>query len=194
MELIIVRHGETEWTLSGQHTGVTEIPLTAAGEREAEGIGPILLRLLGDRDPVVFTSPRHRAVETAKLSMPDFDFTVEPLLSEFDLGRYEGLTLREIQTLAPGWDIWSDGCPGGETTAAVAARADEFLARRAGSAERPVIAVTHGHFAPILAARVLRRPAEDGSMFAISTASVSVVKDHHGRRSLYLWNMTAPVS
>jgi len=194
LELIIVRHGETEWTLSGQHAGATEVSLTAAGEREAERIGPILLRLLGDRDPVVFASPRHRAVETAKLSMPDFDFTVEPLLSEYGYGRYEGLTLREIQALAAGWDIWTDGCPGGETTAGVAARADEFLALRAESAERPVIAVTHGHLSRILAARALRRPPEDGSIFAISTASVSVVKDQYERRSLYLWNMTAPAS
>jgi probable phosphoglycerate mutase len=191
LELIIVRHGETEWTLSGRHAGVTEISLTAAGEREAERIGPILLRLLGDRDPIVFTSPRYRAVGTAKLSMSDFDFPVEPLLSEYGYGRYEGLTLREIQTLAPGWDIWTDGCPDGETTADVAARADEFLARRAVPAERPVIAVTHGHFSRVLAARALRRPPEDGSIFGISTASVSVVKDLHERRSLYLWNMTA---
>ncbi len=192
MELIIVRHGETEWTLSGQHTGVTEVSLTAAGEREAERLSPILLRLLGNRDPDVFTSPRHRAIETTKLSLPDFDFTVEPLLSEYDYGRYEGLTPREIQALAPGWDIWTDGCPDGETTADVAARADEFLAFRAVSAERPVIAVTHGHFSRILAARALRRPPEEGSMFASSTASVSVVKDYHKRRRLDVWNMTAP--
>jgi broad specificity phosphatase PhoE len=123
--------------------------------------------------------------------MPDFDFRVEPLLSEYGYGRYEGLTMREIQALAPGWDIWTDGCPGGETTADVAARADEFLALRTVPVERPVMAVTHGHFSRILAARALRRPPEDGSIFAISTASVSVVKDHDERRSLYLWNMTA---
>ena len=191
MELIIVRHGETEWTLSGQHTGLTDIPLTANGKREAKRLAPILVRLFDGRFPVVFTSPRLRAIETAKLSMPDLHFTVEPLLAEYGYGKYEGLTLMQIQALAPGWDIWRDGCPDGETTADVGARADAFLASRVDNEDAPVVAVTHGHFSPILASRALHRPPEDGSIFTSSTASVSVIKTRHDRPSLHLWNMTA---
>lgn len=190
MELIIVRHGETEWTLSGQHTGVTEIPLTAEGEREAERLVPILLRLFRDRIPIVYTSPRQRAVKTTKLSIPNVDFSIEPLIAEYGYGQYEGLTPREIDALSPGWDIWRDGCPGGETTSAVAARADQFLASAVMDVTAPVVAVTHGHFSRILAARALGRPPEDASIFASSTASVSVVKSKHERPSLYLWNLT----
>jgi broad specificity phosphatase PhoE len=191
LELIIVRHGETEWTLSGQYTGVTDIPLTANGEQEAERLVPILLRLLDDRVPVVYTSPRHRAIETAKLSMPHCTFVVEPLLAEYLYGQYEGLMPKQIKGLSPGWDIWRDGCPDGETTAAVGARADKFLSSRVVSGERPVVAVTHGHFSRILAARALERPPQDGSMFASSTASVSVIKSQQDERCLYLWNLTA---
>lgn len=191
MELIIVRHGETEWTLSGQHTGLTDIPLTANGQQEAGRLAPILARLFDGRVPLVFTSPRRRAIETAELSMPDLNFTVEPLLAEYGYGKYEGLTARQIQALSPGWDIWRDGCPDGETTADAGARADAFLASHADNEDAPVVAVTHGHFSPILASRALRRPPEDGSIFASSTASVSIIKSQHDRRSLYLWNMTA---
>jgi broad specificity phosphatase PhoE len=191
LELIIVRHGQTEWTLSGQHTGITDIPLTSEGKREAERLAPVLHRLLGGRSPVVFSSPRDRAISTTKLSMPNVGFEVDPLLSEYDYGQYEGLTLQEIRAKAPAWDIWTDGCPGGETTAAVGARADEFLATRVLPAGPPVIAVTHGHFSRVLAARALNRASEDGSMFASSTASVSIVKDDDEGRSLYLWNLTA---
>jgi probable phosphoglycerate mutase len=191
LELIIVRHGQTAWTLSGRHTGRTDVPLTAAGRQEAAALAPILVRHLDGRVPVVFTSPRLRAVETARLCMPHRDVTVEPLLAEFDLGDYEGLTLDQIHVQAPGWDIWRHGCPGGETTAAAGARADEFLAARVSGTDAPVVAVTHGHLSPILAARALRRPAGDGSMFAISTGSVSVIKTQHDRPSLYRWNMTA---
>ena len=191
MELIIVRHGETEWTLSGQHTGITDIPLTAEGEREAQHLIPILLRLFRDRLPIVFTSPRQRAVQTTKLSMPGFDFSVEPLIAEYVYGQYEGLTVEEIDAISPGWDIWRDGCPDGETTAAVGARADEFLASVVIDAQSPVVAVTHGHFSRVLAARALGRPPEDASIFASSTASVAVVKNKHERPTLHLWNLTA---
>lgn len=190
LELIIVRHGETEWTLSGQHTGITEIPLTMEGEREAHNLVPILLRLLHDRVPVVYSSPRQRAVHTAKLSMPSFEFSIEPLIAEYLYGQYEGLTPQQIEAVSPGWDIWRDGCPGGETTDQVGARADKFLASNVLSTSVPVVVFTHGHFSRILAARALRRPAEEGAMFASSPASVSVIKDQHGRPRVSLWNFT----
>jgi probable phosphoglycerate mutase len=191
VELILVRHGETEWTLSGQHTGLTDLPLTANGEREAEHLEPLLLRLLEDRVPVVYTSPRQRAIATARLSLPHFTFVVEPLLAEYQYGRYEGLTSEQIHVLSPGWNIWRDGCPEGETTAAVGDRADQFLNVRVLGEVRPVVAVTHGHFSRVLAARALARPAQDGAMFASSTASVSVIKSQEDESSLYLWNLTA---
>lgn len=191
LELIILRHGETEWTLSGQHTGITEIALTSEGEKEAEDLAQILLRLLHGRIPAVYVSPRQRAVQTAKLSMPNVDFSIEPLIAEYVYGQYEGLTPQQIEARSPGWNIWRDGCPGGETTAEVGARADRFLASAVVSASTPVVAVTHGHFSRILAARALGRPPEEGSIFASSTASVSVVKDKHDKPSLYLWNLTS---
>jgi broad specificity phosphatase PhoE len=191
VELIIVRHGETMWTLSGQHTGVTDLPLTANGEREAERLLPLLLRLLAGRVPAVYTSPSQRAIETARLSLPHFPFGVEPLLAEYLYGRYEGLTSKQIHDLSPSWNIWRDGCPDGETTDEVGDRADQFLNSRVVSDEKPVVAVTHGHFSRILAARALARPPRDGAMFASSTASMSVIRSQDGERSLYLWNMTA---
>jgi broad specificity phosphatase PhoE len=191
LELFIVRHGQTDWTLSGQHTGVTDLPLTGEGKREAERLAPILARLLRGRTPAVYSSPRDRAISTARLGLPNADVEVDPLLSEYDYGKYEGLTLEQIHARAPDWDIWTDGCPDGETTAAVAARADEFLATRVLSAPVPVIAVTHGHLSRVLAARALNRAPLDASMFALSTASVSVVKDDEAGRCLHLWNLTA---
>lgn len=190
MELLIVRHGETEWSLSGRHSGVTDLPLTAKGVQEAERLGPIILRFLGGREPVVFTSPRRRALETARLCMPKNVVTTEHLLSEYDYGEYEGLTIAQIHETAPRWEIWSDGCPKGETTAAVGARADCFLNAFVMKTDGPVVAVTHGHYSRILAARALGKPAEDGSMFASSTASISIVKNMGHRYGLYLWNMT----
>jgi broad specificity phosphatase PhoE len=194
LELIIVRHGETEWTLSGRYTGITEISLTTGGEREATAVGPILRTLLGGREPVVLASPRRRATDTARLSMPAATVIAEPLLAEYDYGRYEGLTIQEITALSPGWDIWRDGCSNGETTQAAGFRADEFLDLRVVPEAAPVVAVTHGHFSRILAARALRRPASDASMFAMSTGSVSVIKDSAEGRCLHLWNVTGAVA
>jgi len=115
MELVIVRHGETDWTISGQNTGCTEIPLTSNGRRQAAALCRILSGVLRGRTPVVYSSPRARALETAKLALPDARILVDPLLLEFDYGSDEGLTPTEVADLRPGWNIWRDGCPGGES-------------------------------------------------------------------------------
>ena len=191
MELIILRHGETAWTLSGQHTGTTEISLTPGGREEAAAVRPFLGRLLHGKRAVVYCSPRERAVETAGLALPDEELRIEPLVAEFDYGEYEGLTGAEIQERAPGWSIWRDGCPGGESPGDVGARAERFLAGRIRGVADTAVVVTHGHFSRILAVTAVGRPAPDGEMFASSTASIAVIRERDGRRAIALWNWTA---
>lgn len=191
MELIIVRHGETAWTLSGRHTGATDIPLTAHGRVQAAALRPLLVRILAGREPLVFSSPRERATETLGLAMPGARGIMEPLVAEYDYGTYEGLTHEQISSLRPGWNIWRDGCPAGETTESVGARADAFLRGRAEHAPVPVVVVSHGHFSRILAARALGLAAESGRLLTADTASVAVVKDLDGERCIGLWNASA---
>jgi broad specificity phosphatase PhoE len=191
MELIIVRHGETEWTISGQYTGVTDLPLTPNGRRQAERLQPLAARILDGQNPVVYTSPRQRAIDTAKLAFPAQRAAPEPLLAEYDYGDYEGLTTKQITKQSPGWDIWRDGCPNGESTDEVGARADTFLRQAIGvSTHAAVVVVTHGHFSRVLAAVALGLDARQGQLFASDTASIAVIGDHHGKRCIQLWNMT----
>jgi broad specificity phosphatase PhoE len=192
VELIIVRHGETEWTISGQHTGVTDLPLTPNGRRQATQLQPIAARILDGQSPVVYTSPRQRAIDTAELAFPDRRAALEPLLAEYDYGDYEGLTTEQIIEQAPGWDIWRDGCPNGESTDEVGGRADTFIRQAIGtSTDAVVVVVTHGHFSRILAATALGLDARQGQIFTSDTASISIIGDHHGKRCIQLWNMTA---
>ena len=189
MELILVRHGETEWSRSGQHTGRTDLPLTDEGRAEGAASRPIVEQLLNGRKPRIFTSPRARAVATAELILPGLDKTVAPQIAEFDYGEYEGLTTAEIRSRQPDWDIWRDGCPDGETTDAVGARADDFLAGVDGL----VVAFSHGHMLRILAARFLGLPAAQGRIFTLDTAAVSVLKIVRGAPVVALWNATRSV-
>jgi broad specificity phosphatase PhoE len=191
MRLVIVRHGETDWTLAGRYTGITEVGLTANGRREAAELTPLLSRVLRGQPPVLVSSPRHRAAETAALALPAQPMTVEPLVAEYDYGDYEGLTAEQIQQRVPGWNIWRDGCPNGESTADVGRRADAFLRAHPDNGTQPVVVVTHGHFSRILAARALALPAECGRLFASSTAAVSMIEDHDGQRCVGLWNVDA---
>ncbi|WP_443048322.1 histidine phosphatase family protein [Streptomyces sp. H39-C1] len=191
VELIIVRHGETAWTLSGRHTGATDLPLTEHGRLEAAALRPLLGHVLAGREPVVYASPRERAAQTLALAMPGVRGNVEPLVAEYDYGTYEGLTHEQISTLRPGWNIWRDGCPAGESTGGVGARADAFLIGHAEHTPGPVVVVSHGHFSRILAARALGLAADHGRLLAAGTASVSVVKDFHGERCIALWNASA---
>ena len=186
MELILVRHGETEWSRSGQHTGRTDLPLTEAGRAEGAAARPIVEQLLGGRPPRLFTSPRARAIATSELVLPGLDKAIAPQIAEYDYGDYEGLTSVQIRERQPDWDIWRDGCPNGETTEAVGARADEFLAGMDGL----VVAFSHGHMLRILAARFLGLPAAQGRIFTLDTAAVSVLKIVRGAPVVALWNVT----
>ncbi|HVB02044.1 MAG TPA: histidine phosphatase family protein [Acidimicrobiales bacterium] len=191
MQLIIVRHGETQWTQSHQYTGRTDLALTDLGRRQSTAIGPLLKSLLQTRTPSVYSSPLKRTIETMDLALSVDHQNIEPLLTEYDYGSYEGQTFEQITALRPGWDIWRDGCPDGETTDEVASRADRFLSEHVDTAITPVVVFTHGHFSRILTARALGLSGSSGSLFASSVASVSIVQEHHDIRCIGLWNASA---
>lgn len=191
MKLVIIRHGGTEWTMSGRYTGTTDLALTPHGRRQATSLVPLLERLLAGQDCLAFSSPRRRATATAAFALPGRPVRVDPLVAEYDYGDYEGLTASQIRLDAPGWDIWRDGCPHGESTQAVGARADAFLAAHVLHRSEALVVVTHGHFSRILAARALGLPAESGRLLASITASLSVIEDYHGERCIGRWNVDA---
>ncbi len=191
MKLVIIRHGETEWTLSRRYTGTTDVPLTSNGHRQATLMAPLVQRVLAGDSTLAFSSPRQRATATAAVALPDRPITVDPLVAEYHYGDYEGLTDDQIHLLAPCWDIWRDGCPHGESTDDVGARADAFLDAYVATSTGAVVVVTHGHFSRILAARALGLGAENGRLFASITASISVIGDYHGERCIGRWNVDA---
>ena len=191
MQLIIVRHGETEWTISRQYTSRTDIALTDLGRDQSTTMGRLLKEILQERTPLVYSSPLRRAIETMGLALPVHQHRIEPLLSEFDYGSYEGQTFEQITAGRPGWNIWRDGCQDGETIDEVGSRADRFLSEYVDHAITPVVVFTHGHFSRIMAARALGLGAASGSLFASSVASVSTVNEHHGIRCIGLWNVSA---
>jgi broad specificity phosphatase PhoE len=190
LRLTLVRHGATEWSLSGRHTGRTDIPLTARGEDGARALGPHLEGVAFAR---VLTSPRVRAQRTCALTGLGQAATIEPDLAEWDYGDYEGLRSSEIQLARPGWNIFVDGCPGGETPADVAGRADRLLDRlRASGGD--VALFSHGHFGRVLAARWIGLPVIEGQHFALSVASISVLghePSHPETATIALWNFSA---
>jgi probable phosphoglycerate mutase len=182
----LVRHGETEWSRGGRHTGVTDIPLTDLGRREAESLGA---RLAGDRFALVLTSPRSRATETARLAAFGDVAIVDPDLAEWEYGALEGRRTEEIVTDYPGWTIWSGPWPGGETVGRVSARADRVLARcAAAGTEGDALLFGHGHMLRVLAARWLGLPGQSGSLFGLLTATISVLGWEHERRIIEVWN------
>ncbi|MFF4183621.1 histidine phosphatase family protein [Streptomyces sp. NPDC001691] len=192
-ELILVRHGETEWSLSGQHTSYTDLPLTAHGEEQARAVAP----LLADR-PVglVLVSPVQRAVRTAELAGFK-NARVTPDLHEWDYGGYEGITTAEIHRDRPDWNLWTDGvAPGpadhpGESPAEVGERADRVLAEvatalRAG--DEDVVLIAHSHFLRVLTAHYLGLPASGGALFVLDTGAVSRLGREHDRPVITAWN------
>jgi probable phosphoglycerate mutase len=196
--VVLVRHGETEWSVAGKHTGLTEVPLTAHGEAQAASLAALLKKVLAGRRVVLsLTSPRGRATHTAELA--GVSATVEPDLAEIDYGEYEGLTTAAVRTSAPGWSVWTGALPGGETLEAVAARVDGLIARvrdalaHAESDDPPsaVVLVGHGHLLRIVAARWIGLPPSAGALFALGTASVSVLGREHETPALIHWNMPA---
>jgi broad specificity phosphatase PhoE len=182
----LARHGETAWSLSGQHTGLTDLPLTERGERNARQLAK---RLQGIPFAKVFTSPLQRARRTCELA--GFGAVAEVLseLVEWNYGDYEGRRTAEIQAERPGWNIFRDGCPGGETPAQVADRANRVI-DKVRAIEGNVLLFSSGHFLRVLAARWLDLAAEAGRYFFLSTASVSILGYEHDfvEPTIRLWN------
>lgn len=189
--LWIVRHGETEWSMSGQHTGRTDVPLTEAGERQAAAIR----ELMADVRPVlILSSPRRRARETARLAGLEVDEITEDL-AEWDYGRYEGRTTEDIRTEEPDWTVWTHGCPGGESVEQVGERADRLLTRISGHlSQGPVVLVGHGHFSRALAARWIAMPVSGGAHLLLGTAAPSVLSAQYGTPALRGWNLPNPAT
>jgi broad specificity phosphatase PhoE len=191
-DLIVLRHGETEWSLAGQHTGRTDIPLTLRGEAAAAALAPMLAR----RHVVAaFSSPAQRAARTAELAGLA-DAKPDPDLWEWDYGGYEGLTTRQIQELRPGWYLWRDGViPGdaaypGETVEQVGARADRVLARvEPLLADGDVVLAAHGHVLRVLTARYLQLEPSDGRLFRLDTGTISTLGHEHDEPIILSWNV-----
>ncbi len=183
-EVVLVRHGETEWTLSGQHSGRTDVPLTEAGRRQVSDVAP---RLSGRDFARVLASPLSRAWDTAALA--GFAERAERCddLVEWDYGAYDGVTTAEIRKDRPGWTVWADGAPDGETVAEVGGRADKVLAQvREASAD--VLLFSHGHFLRVLAARWVGLAPADGRLLALGPGSVSVLGWERENPVIDTWN------
>jgi probable phosphoglycerate mutase len=194
-DLILLRHGETAWSKSGQHTGRTDIPLTANGEAAAKALAP----LVAQRDIVaVFTSPAQRAVRTAALAGLT-GARQDPDLWEWDYGGYEGLTTAQIQEQHPGWNLWRDGViPGdadhpGETEAEVGQRVDRVLARaKPLLADGDVVLVAHGHVLRVLTARYLLLDPSFGRRLRLDTGTISTLSTEHDDPVISSWNVPPP--
>jgi broad specificity phosphatase PhoE len=183
-QVVLVRHGETEWSKSGRHTGTSDIPLTQAGRSAAAALGE---RLRHWRFELVLTSPLSRAAETCRLAGLGDEAEERRELVEWDYGEYEGLTTPQIRETIPGWSVWRDGCPGGETADDVGARVDPLIAElRALLGDAALFA--HGHLLRVLAARWIGLPANMGASLALSTASVSVLGYEREAPVVWLWN------
>ncbi|MBG0851090.1 histidine phosphatase family protein [Streptomyces spinoverrucosus] len=191
-DLLLLRHGETEWSVTGQHTSFTDLPLTGHGEEQAKSLAPLLT---GRTFALALTSPLGRAIRTAELAgltgvIPD------PDLHEWNYGGYEGVTTREIHRTRPDWNLWTDGVPPGaeghpgESPAEVGARADRVLARVGDAlADGDVILVAHAHFLRVLTARRLGLAPADGRLFQLATGTVSRLSTEHGRPVVAEWNV-----
>ena len=194
----MLRHGETEWSRAGQHTGRTDIPLTLRGEAAAAALAPTLARR---RIVAAFSSPAQRAARTAELALGGLrdglaDAKPDPDLWEWDYGGYEGLTTPQIRELRPGWYLWRDGViPGdaaypGETVEQVGARADRVLARvEPLLADGDVVLVAHGHVLRVLTARYLQLEPSDGRLFRLDTGTISTLGHEHDEPIILSWNV-----
>jgi broad specificity phosphatase PhoE len=190
--LYLARHGETAWTLSRQHTGRTDLPLTERGQQNARRLGERLSELTFTR---VFTSPLQRAARTCALAGFGTVAEVDPDLVEWDYGLYEGRRTEEIRAERPGWELFRDGCPGGESPAQVSERAQRVVGRARAVAGN-VLAFTSGHFMRVLATRWLGlEPTVNGKLFMLSTASLSALGYEHdvSRPVIRLWSETRHV-
>lgn len=186
-EVFLVRHGETEWSLSGQHTGVTDVPLTERGRGEAERLAPVLARRTFD---LVLSSPLQRARQTCGLAGLGDRAQIEHDLMEWNYGEYEGLTSDEIERRAPGWLIFNNGCPGGESPREVAARVDRLI-EKVRRVRGSVALFAHGHVFRVFAARWIGLPPSHGSHLLLDTSTLSILAYYRGIPALRRWN--API-
>jgi probable phosphoglycerate mutase len=192
--LVLLRHGETEWSRDRKHTSTTDLDLTDVGREQARLAAKTLARLDLD-DPLVVSSPRRRALDTAELAGLTVD-EVSPVLVEWNYGDYEGLTTHEIRTQTPGWLLWTYGCPGGESVDQVSMRADQAVALALDNMSgRDVVFVSHGHFSRAVITRWVEQPLREGARYGFGTAAVSVCGFEYGLRQLSALGLTsAPAS
>jgi broad specificity phosphatase PhoE len=187
VNVFAIRHGETAWSLSGQHTGTTDIPLTDNGRRLAERLRPVLAK---ETFALVLVSPMRRARETCDLAGLGDKAVIDRNLMEWDYGQYEGLTRRQINAVAPNWLIFRDGCPGGEAPEQVGDRVDRVIVRvRAAQGDCALFA--HGHLLRVFGARWLGLPAGGGQHFTLGTGTVSVLGHYHDSPAIRIWNSPA---
>ncbi|MBV8738756.1 MAG: histidine phosphatase family protein [Alphaproteobacteria bacterium] len=184
MNVFAIRHGETAWSLSGQHTGTTDIPLTDNGRQLAERIRSALVR---ESFALVLCSPMQRARKTCEIAGLGAAAVIEPDLVEWNYGAYEGRTPKQIHETAPGWQIFRDGCPGGETPEQIGARVNRVIVR-ARAAEGDVALFAHGHVLRVLAARWIGLPASAGQHFLLDTGTLCVLGYYRDVPAVRIWN------
>ena len=187
LEIYLIRHGETAWSITGQHTGLADIPLTAQGEEAAKHLSACLKQITFS---YVFTSPRVRARRTGELAGCGATAQVEPNLGEWNYGNYEGKTSEEIHRLQPDWNLFRDGCPGGESPEQMVTRVDSFIHKLRGLNGRIAI-FSHGHFLRVLAVRWIGLPVIEAQRFLLGTASVSILgyeQDKPAKPVIAQWN------
>jgi broad specificity phosphatase PhoE len=187
--MMLLRHGATEWSENGKHTGRPDIPLLALGSEQAKAAGALVRQFGPTTFGQVLTSPLVRAEETCTLA--GFDGEPDPDLMEWDYGAYEGLTTPEIMEKDPGWELWRDGCPGGESPAEVGARVDRVIAT-VRSTPGDVACVAHSHLLRALGARWVGLPVDGGRYFTLDPASLSILAWERERPVVNVWNRTGP--
>jgi probable phosphoglycerate mutase len=183
-QIYLIRHGETEWSLSGQHTGITDIPLTENGRKVAKLLKPVLAK---ETFALVLASPLERARETCELAGLGTRAEIDHDLMEWNYGAYEGLTPKQIHAQAPGWMLFSDGCPGGESPEQVGARVDRVIAR-VRAVDGHVALFAHGHIFRVFAARWLGLPATAGCHFLLDTATLNILSYYRNIPAVKRWN------
>jgi broad specificity phosphatase PhoE len=183
-KVYLLRHGETEWSLNGRHTGVTDIPLTENGRIAARLLKPILAKVTFT---LVLTSPLQRARETCELAGLGQFANVEPDLIEWNYGEYEGLKTEQIRLTRPGWSVFRDGCPGGESPEQIGSRADRVITKVRAAAGN-VALFGHGHFTRVLAARWINLSANYGENFLLDTATLNVLGYYRESPAFMIWN------
>lgn len=183
-EVLLVRHGETAWSLSGQHTGLTDIPLTPHGEEMARRLAPALARHPFRR---VFCSPLQRARDSCALAGLGAEAEIDPDLCEWDYGAYEGRTLAEIRSELPDWLVFRDGCPGGESPQDLGERVDRVI-QRLLAVDGRVAVFAHGHVLRVLGARWIGLPPAGGAHFLLDTATLTVLSWYRGLPAIRCWN------